>query len=341
MLKLLSWLKKPQNTKKSFDDSPVLRCLASLVTYYVTGNRTAMAVNIGVLVYGMTRSKELIEIIHKLGLSPSYKDVLLLYDTWALKDIEASACCPQEIADCIPSIVIVDNDDFKIDTMTGNATGAHRTNVMLVQPEKYEKVGRKQVQLNVMKKKEVSTKLKEKSSELTSVQQYVCSPGSSSEPPARPRTQPPINGTIPQRSRSDIHVLARADDKGKRPPPDKQTVPAYSGIQSCLLSPLEKSKPYYHTTYNEPPKKSVVHDVMTKLVNTMVEKEIPFSFLVGDLPTYKLIVVLKAESPSRFNDIIPTIGAFHPPSISKCAIYMLCTKVSWVLGYQIYWLHFA
>ncbi|KAJ4940726.1 hypothetical protein JOQ06_027021, partial [Pogonophryne albipinna] len=62
------------------------------------------------------------------GVSISYADTLLLYDHWALMDLEASATCPQEIADSKPAIVIVDNDDFKIDTMTGNSTGAHRTN---------------------------------------------------------------------------------------------------------------------------------------------------------------------------------------------------------------------
>ena len=35
----------------------------------------------------------------------------------------SAATCPQEIADSKPAIVIVDTDDFKIDTMTGNATG--------------------------------------------------------------------------------------------------------------------------------------------------------------------------------------------------------------------------
>ena len=53
--------------------------------------------------------------------------------------------------------------------------------------------------------------------------------------------------------------------------------------------------PYYHTTYNEPPSKSVVHDIMLKLVTTMHEKSIPFCFLVGDMPTYKTTVQLKVE----------------------------------------------
>ena len=66
-----------------------------------------------------------------------------------------------------------------------------------------------------------------------------------------------------------------------------------------------------HTTYNEPPSKSVVHDIMVKLVVALRTKSIPFCFLVGDMPTYKTIVQLKAENPESFQNIIPILGAFH------------------------------
>ena len=91
----------------------------------------------------------------------------------------------------------------------------------------------------------------------------------------------------------------------------KHMVPAYSGAQSCRHPPINKSKPYYHTTYNEPPSKSVVFDIMLKLVEAMRLKNIPFSFLVGDLPTKKTILQPKAENLERFIDIIPILGAFH------------------------------
>lgn len=42
---------------------------------------------------------------------------------------------------------------------------------------------------------------------------------------------------------------------------------------------------------------------MVKLVKAMHEKNIPFSFLVGDLPTYKTIVQLKAEHEELSEDI--------------------------------------
>lgn len=110
-----------------------------MITYHITGQRTTTAINLGVNIHGMTRSKDLVDTLHKSGVCISYADTLLLYDHWALMDVEASATCTQEIADGKPAIVIIDNDDFKIDTLTGNSTGAHRTNVMYVQPESYKK----------------------------------------------------------------------------------------------------------------------------------------------------------------------------------------------------------
>ena len=73
----------------------------------------------------------------------------------------------------------------------------------------------------------------------------------------------------------------------------------------------QKSKAYCHATFNEPPKKSVIYDVMNKLLDTIKVKGMPFSFLVGDLPTYKLILELKTENLDKFLNTVPIIGAFH------------------------------
>ena len=60
---------------------------------------------------------------------------------------------------------------------------------------------------------------------------------------------------------------------------------------------------------------------MVKLVEAMGKKNIPFSFLVGDLPTYKTIVQLKAENPEMYKDLIPILGAFHQQMSYIYAIY--------------------
>ena len=87
---------------------------------------------------GITRTKELINMLRKCGICISYKNLQLLFVTWALRDTESSKTCPRAIAYGKPPIVIVNNDDFKIDMLIGNATGAHGTNALYVPPKLYE-----------------------------------------------------------------------------------------------------------------------------------------------------------------------------------------------------------
>ena len=315
---LLTWLKHPDKTNPNIN--PATLSLASLITSYITGRRTISSINLGVTLHGMTRSKKVIETFHRYGFCISYSDILYLYDNWALRDIEASETCPQKVANNIPAIVVVDNDDFKIDTTTGNASGAHRTNVMFVQPERYEKSTLNNPSIK-LPKKELSLKLKTKCADLTEVRQYITPHSMTSEPPVREQTEVPVNGLHPQRARSVIHALSRIDSDGKRPNPREQRVPAYFGAQSFFHSPKHKSRPYYHKTYNEPPNKSVIYSIMTELVSTMKEKDIPFAFLVGDMPTYKIIMHLKSENSAYFKDITPILGAFHQQLSYMYAIY--------------------
>ena len=194
-----------------------------MITSYVTGQRTISTINMEVTVHGMTRSKDLVETLHRSGVCISHADNLLLYDHWALMDVKASETCPQEIADGKPAIVIDDNNDFKIDTITGSAMGAHRTNVMFVQPQEYEKKPDENP-LAKLAKKELSSQLKEKCADLTQVQQYRCPPGTKSEPPAREKVDAPVDGLSPQCARSVIHALSRTSNDGTRPPPDEQLI---------------------------------------------------------------------------------------------------------------------
>ena len=117
-----------------------------------------------------------------------------------------------------------------------------------------------------------------------------------------------------------IHALSRADNNGARSSPEEQMVPAYSGFQACHHSSLNRSKPYYHTTYNKPPSKSVLYDIMVKVVLAMREQSIPFGFVVGDMPTYKTIVKLKAENSGLFKKIIPILGVPSADVLHICYI---------------------
>ena len=74
-------------------------------------------------------------------------------------------------------------------------------------------------------------------------------------------------------------------------------------------------------SYNQPPNKSVVDD-MEKLSTIIITKHMPFAFLVGDLPVYVLITLLKAENSSKYCDIVPFLGPFH----TRCAMMSAICK---------------
>ena len=189
---------------------------------------------------------------------------------------------------CIKHVI---SQNYRQKILTGNATATHRTNVMF-EPASYENKPDEELAASLMKKKQISEKLKQKWAELTQVIHYRCPPHSKSKPSARLKVDPSVNGTALQRARSVIHALSRADNCDARPPPQEQKVPAYSGAQSCHYPPPNKSKPYYHTTYPEPPSKSLMHGIMVKLVGSMNRKN---------------IVQLKAENPELFKDIVPIL----------------------------------
>ena len=117
LCKFLTWLKHPN--RLTVDISPEALSLASLITRYVSGRRTATSINLSMTAHGMTRSKVLVEILRKSAVFISYADIQLLYDFWALQDAELSEECPAELAEGKPAICICDNDDFVCDTLSG------------------------------------------------------------------------------------------------------------------------------------------------------------------------------------------------------------------------------
>ena len=50
--------------------------------------------------------------------------------------------------------------------------------------------------------------------------------------------------------------------------------------------------------------------MMNKLLDTMKEKGMPFSFLGRYFRTYKLTLELQTKTPDKFLKIVPVIGAF-------------------------------
>ena len=232
LLKLITWLKHP--SKSAVDDSPSVRSIASILTSCITGKRTAFnKTNISVMLHGLTKSREIVDIMHKDGLGISYNDVLMLRDFWVVNDLQHSTDCPFELAEGKPAIAIIDNDDFKSDTLTG-AGQSHRTNVMFVQPKLFdpESPSRNHQDQQVPCEKlasNFSTTLNELGNEMQKVNPYKTV--KRGEPPIRKQPTDPSNpDTSAQITRGVIHALARAQDDRVRPQPEEQTVPGFSGF---------------------------------------------------------------------------------------------------------------
>ena len=89
--------------------------------------------------------------------------------------------------------------------------------------------------------------------------------------------------TEPQQKRSIIHALARVNTDSDRPDAAEQTIPSYNGFHAGLSPEQGKSKAYFHMSYNQPPSKSVVNDIMDKLTTIIATKRMPFAFLPSPL----------------------------------------------------------
>ena len=88
---LVTWLKDPTTTDFTEPcNDPQIAALSSLLLSFITGKRSSFQASLSVTLHGLTRSRELVDILKKFALGISYQDVLNLYDTWAMHDIEAN-----------------------------------------------------------------------------------------------------------------------------------------------------------------------------------------------------------------------------------------------------------
>lgn len=318
LLKFLTWLKTPhmQNFEECSRD-PVIHALASLLLSYVTGKSSVFQTQLSVTLHGLTRSREILDILRKFSLGISYKSILHLYESWAKHDLEINYLCPEKLAENIPGIGILDNDDFCEDTLTGADT-SHRTNVMFVQPENLE-VSLPDADRDIRPLPTSSEDLKR-----LCMKQHVIQPYKTvkrGQPAPRPEIDIRCQNTDVQRQRGVIHALVRLADDQENIPADEQTIGAFGGFQVTVQQDVEKSKPYYFLTFPKPPHKSVVHEVMCRMVAAAEKKRMPFLVLVGDQPVYALMVQLKNENPDAFKDSVPFLGPFHTQCSFMSAIY--------------------
>eukprot|EP00112_Aurelia_sp_Birch-Aquarium-sp1_P018096 Seg4270.2 transcript_id=Seg4270.2/GoldUCD/mRNA.D3Y31 product="hypothetical protein" protein_id=Seg4270.2/GoldUCD/D3Y31 len=302
MLKFLTWLKTPATKKFETCSDPQVSSLASLLKSYTNGKRSVFKTKLSCTIHGLTRSRELIDLTKKLGLGISYQDVKNLYATWALQDIRLG-CCPREIASGYPATAVMDNDDFKDDTLTGADT-SHRTNVMFVQ--------REELQTSCHSDRPVlatHNDLRAVADDLNKVRPYKTIRKGVS--PIRNEFDTSPSTTVSIRKEEMMHTCARIDHNFNSIDAAEQKVGSFGGFQSIVQNSPARSKAHYFLTLPKAPHKSVVHEVMLRLIAVINDKDLPFMQLVGDQPVYTLIVQLRNENRAVFEKILPILGPFH------------------------------
>ena len=75
------------------------------------------SINASITLHGMTRSKELIDSFHKLGMRISYSNALILRDACTLHDLDRCSVCPDAIAEGRDSQVSVLSIMTKLSTL--------------------------------------------------------------------------------------------------------------------------------------------------------------------------------------------------------------------------------
>ena len=133
LVKLISWMKDP--SRKTFENDPNVSALCDLLLSLINGKRTLFKTQLAITIHGLTRNKEVVQLLHKFGLAISYNDTIDLESTWAYHENQVSQVSPKELAYGNPGFAVIDDDEFREDTLAGGRT-SHRTNMMFVQPVK-------------------------------------------------------------------------------------------------------------------------------------------------------------------------------------------------------------
>ena len=302
LTRFVGWLKSPN--EKDSELTPKVKYIAAALQSLICGNRTKQQIQLTSTMYGLTRNKELVNVLKQAGFGISYDDIKNLYASWAKYDIEQGSAPPQ-IASGFPGTAIVDNDDFLCDTLTGTSGADHRTNVMFIQHEYLSELAPPMTGPLLTRHSELKDIVKG----LNIVTPYKTV--KKGVPQIRNKFDINPSSTTDIRSLQFQHTLCRMTEKAMNVAPEEQRIGSFAGFQAMLGDQCTKSKPFYWLTLPKPPHKSVLHEVMERLRKVILEREMPFCQLVGDQPVYTLIVQLRNENLEKFHNIIPVLGAFH------------------------------
>lgn len=187
---------------------------------------------------------------------------------------------PTELKTNFSGIAVVDNDNFHTDSLTGKSCTDHRTNVMFVQQEHLaENLQSVHPTLTAhgdlkeaVEKTNNITPYKTTNKGLSISRQYF---------PTAPKTTEEI------RTEEMIHTFRRLDSDFGEKLVKMQNIGSFSGFQYLLSDKATKSKPYYYLTFPKAPNKSVIYEVMLRLVGVIKEKNMSFLLLVRTMKYFK------------------------------------------------------
>ena len=207
------------------------------------------------------------------GIGISYQDVKNLFATWAKFDATMGSA-PPEIANDLPAVVVMDNDDFKTDSLTGTSDSNHRTNVMFVQSE--DRI--KQITPTIKPKLISSNDMSDLVKELIHVTPYKTN--KVGNPAVREPFDIELDCARDIRCDEIIHSLIHIKDNTQSIRHEDQTNGSLAGFQLLLNDEVTKSKPYYWLTFPKPPHKSVTHKIMNRFLKVIDEKKyaIPYTY---------------------------------------------------------------
>ena len=265
LTKFVGWLINPGKTNP--DLPPEVYAIAFLLESLVTNKQTGFQALITSIIYGLSRSKELVDLCKEFGFGISYQNIKNLLASWAKAEAE-NGSCPSEIANKYPVVVVMDNDDFKTSTLTGAWKTNHRTNVMFVQNEDLIEHNISDATAPAL----INPKgLKDLVKELNKVNPYKTT--SNGDPATREQFSIESTDTADIRVEQMIHSLTRIYSTGDNIPLESQMIGYFAGFQLPT-----KSKPYYWLTFQKPPHKLITHEIMTRLLNIVEEKILHLSF---------------------------------------------------------------
>ena len=234
--KLLIWLKNPFEKDIEINVSPQVSAISEILQGYIT-------------------------LLHKFGLTISYKDTIDLESAWACHESEKTPVCSEELRYWYPGVAIIDNDDFREDTLTGGGT-SHRTNMMFLQSSNLD------MPRDSTGKETITILTKETKQKLAAPQKHALpyKTAKCGNPVPHPEFNTDTNTSNIQRRRSFLHALIIVPVSGEELCPSEQKIGAYSGFQANIYDSSPKGKAYYYMIHFQPPNKTVVHEMMCRSV---------------------------------------------------------------------------